>query len=60
MRLQFVYFYDNNNNDLSSYYIHDNYIKLNGMPDTYKITSNDFNYEEFSNNIKNKIIIEEQ
>ena len=42
-----IYFYDENDNMITMFAIYENYLKLNGLPDTYKITSDDFNYNTF-------------
>lgn len=41
-----IYFYDKNGNMLKMFVIEDNYLKLDGMPDTYKIEDDNFNYND--------------
>ena len=47
-----IYFYDINGNMLKMFVIEDNYLKLDGMPDTYKIEDNNFNYYDLVEEIK--------
>ena len=47
-----IYFYDENDNMITMFAIYENYLKLNGLPDTYKITSDDFNYNTFVEEIE--------
>lgn len=49
-----VYFYDENNNMIQSFFIYENCLKLNGMPDTYKITNADYDYTVFYDKLNQK------
>lgn len=51
-----VYFFDENNNMIQSFFIYENYLKLNGMPDTYKITNADFDYTVFYDELNQNIL----
>lgn len=51
-----VYFYDENNNMIKSFFIYENCLKLNGMPDTYKITNADFDYTVFYDELTQNIL----
>ncbi len=46
-----IYFYDVNDNMTQAYHIYENYLKLNGLPDTYRITNTDFDYDEFNTDV---------
>ncbi len=46
-----IYFYDVNDNMTQAYQIYENYLKLNGLPDTYRITNTDFDYDEFNTDV---------
>lgn len=48
-----IYFYDQDDNMITMFAIYENYLKLNGMPDTYKIIDSNFNYNDFVNEIRN-------
>jgi len=50
-----IYFYDQDDNMISMFAIYENYLKLNGMPDTYKIIDNNFNYDNLVDNIESLI-----
>lgn len=47
-----IYFYDENDNMVTMFAVYENYLKLNGTPDTYEITSDDFNYDAFVEEIE--------
>ncbi len=46
-----IYFYDVNDNMTQAYLIYKNYLKLNGLPDTYMITNTDFDYDGFKTDV---------
>ncbi len=46
-----IYFYDVNDNMTQAYHIYENYLKLNGLPDTYRITNTDFDFDEFNTDV---------
>ena len=51
-----VYFYDENNNMIQSFFVYENYLMLNGLPDTYKITNADFDYTVFCDELNQNIL----
>ncbi len=50
-----VYFYDASDLGMESFSIDREHLKCNGVPDTYRITSPDFDYDAFSKRIKGLI-----
>lgn len=47
-----VYFQDENGVEVKSFYIKGKYLRVDGLPETYKITSKDYDFESLSEKIK--------
>lgn len=47
-----VYFQDESEKEVKSYYFNENYLRIDGQPETYKITDEGYNYEDLCNKIR--------